>query len=168
MPPSPNRPNSTPVCLALALALLTWAAPASAQAPTSSEATACVEREAIAPAHLYGLWQLTLGTAERPAGSGQLIFTRHPEFPGSVRGALALLAPGQRHSAMVAGDVTDQGFQMEESADGTSIDAVWSGEVRPDSCGREIQGWRRVMEGNSAREAEGEQPFVLKKAPNWR
>lgn len=139
-----------------------------AQTPPTASAEHCPAPESITPSHLFGLWQLTLGTPERPGGEGQLSFERHPEYPGSVRGTLTRRAQDNAFKALVAGDVTDQGFQLEESADGVNIDAVWSGDVLPDSCAREIRGWRRVVEGNTTQEALTEQPFVLQKTPGWR
>ncbi|AOW14887.1 hypothetical protein LPB72_12420 [Hydrogenophaga crassostreae] len=68
----------------------------------------------------------------------------------------------------MAGDVTGQGFHLEESADGVNIDAVWSGEVDPAGCGREIRGWRSVVEGRTTVEPLSEHPFVLKKTSGWR
>lgn len=151
-------------------ALLLWS-PGAAQMPPASlkaPASGCPAPDAITPTHLFGLWQLTLGTPARPGGEGQLVFRQHPEFPGSVRGSLERGAHGLRQTAQVAGDVTDQGFQLEESADGTTIDAVWSGDVWPGSCGREIRGWRRVLNNNSTQEAATEQAFRLQKTPGWR
>jgi hypothetical protein len=148
-------------------ALLCWQ-PSAAQSLPPDNAAVCPTAEAIRPSHLYGLWQLTLGSPASPGGEGQLVFRRHPEFPGSVRGTLERHAPGQRYRAQVAGDVTDQGFQLEESADGVNIDAVWTGAIDPASCGRQIQGWRQVVEGRSTQEPLSERPFVLDKATGWR
>lgn len=142
--------------------------PVAAQTSPAPNADPCPTAEAITPAHLFGLWQLTLGSPENPGGEGELTFRRHPEFPGSVRGSMMRKVQDKAFKAQVAGDVTDQGFQMEESADGVTIDAVWSGEVMRESCGREIKGWRGVVEGNNTGEAVSEQPFMLKKTPGWR
>lgn len=151
---------------ALLMAAL-WGSPLSAQTPTASPpGPGCPAPQDITPTQLLGLWQLSLGTTQ--TGNGHLIFTRHPEFADSVRGALALQTAKHRHTAMVAGDATAQGFQLEESTDGTNIDAVWTGEVSPEGCGREIKGWRRVLEGNSSGEAVSEQAFVLRKTADWR
>jgi hypothetical protein len=155
------------ICLPLAASLL-CSPPVAAQAPPTVNPTGCPSADHVTPAHLYGLWSFTLGTPQEPSGQGQIIFTRHPEFPGSVRGTLTLQALLRRHTAMVAGDATLQGFQLEESADGTTIDAVWSGELSADACGHEIRGWRRVLEGNSTQEPVAEQPFLLTQSPGWR
>jgi hypothetical protein len=155
------------VCLAMTIAWLNGISAAAQTLPTT-QPDPCPTAEAITPAHLFGLWQLVLGSPEKPGGEGELTFKRHPEFPGSVRGTLVRSAQGTPFRAQVAGDVTDQGFQLEESADGVTIDAVWSGEVLRESCGRAIGGWRRVVEGDSPGEALSEQPFVLKKTPDWR
>lgn len=158
--------------LLAAVAMALAGQPSAAQTPADPlpSASDCPTVQTVQPAHLFGLWQLTLGTAEKPEGAGQVVFESHPEFPGSVRGNLTLTAgvQGQAYTAQVAGDATDQGFQLEESADGVTIDAVWSGDVVASACGREIQGWRRVTEGNSLQAPISEHPFLLKKTPGWR
>lgn len=159
-----HRPTA---CLTLMLAMLGTQEPVVAQTALPTSTNACLTIEAITPTHLFGLWQLTLGAPEAPGGEGQLTFTLHPEFPGSVRGTLARSAQNASFKALVAGDVTAQGFHLEESADGVAIDAVWSGEVVPNTCGREIRGWRQVVEGRSTREPVSHQPFLLKKSPGW-
>ena len=152
-----------------ALATTLTGLPAAAQTlPTNSSTAVCPSPEAIAPSHLYGLWQLTLESPEAPTGDGELVFERHPEYPGSVRGTLSRQVAGRRVQAQVAGDVTDQGFQLEESADGVAIDALWSGEVVPASCGRTIRGERRVVEGRTTQESVAEHAFQLQKTVGWR
>jgi hypothetical protein len=154
-------------CWPLLIALLCWQ-PAAAQSPPAGTAADCPTPEAVTPTHLFGLWQLTLGPPESPDGEGQLVFEPHTEFPDSVRGTLKRSAQGQRYQAQVAGDATNKGFQLEESADGVNIDAVWTGAIEPASCGREIRGWRQVVEGRSTQEPVSERAFVLKKAFGWR
>ena len=163
----PNRWPGSFARLALTIALLN-AVCVAAQTPPKAQPDPCPTAEAITPAHLFGLWQLVLGSPEHPGGQGELTFRRHPEFPGSVRGTMVRSALDKSLRVQVAGDVTDQGFQLEESADGVTIDAVWSGEVLRESCGRAISGWRSVVEGNSTGEPLSEQPFVLTKASGWR
>jgi hypothetical protein len=161
-------PYQRPLLFAwLLLATLACGQPLAAQAQTVSPLPDCTAPEAITPAHLYGQWQLTLGAPENPASKGQLVFERHPEFAGSVRGSLEREMAGKPQKALVAGDVTDQGFQLEESADGVTIDAVWTGEVEPTRCGREIRGWRSVAEGRTTQEPLSDLPFVLKKTMGW-
>ncbi|HEY9097163.1 MAG TPA: hypothetical protein VIN35_15570 [Hydrogenophaga sp.] len=164
---SVKTPWQTAMLATTLLAAALWGSPLAAQSSTARPPNpGCPAPQDITPAHLHGVWRLSLGT--KPTASGSVIFTRHPEFADSVRGALALQAANHRHTAMVAGDATAQGFQLEESADGTNIDAVWTGDVSPDNCGQEIKGWRRVLAGNSTGEAVTEQPFVLRKTADWR
>jgi hypothetical protein len=99
---------------------------------------------------LYGLWRLVLwvedGSASAPVSTGAVLFGPHPEFSGSVRGRLRRSGPGADLEAEVAGDVGDDGeFNLDESADGVTMDAVWIGQ--PTDCGRSIQGVRRGAEG---------------------
>ena len=162
----PIRWRGSLVYLAMTVAWLNGISGA-AQTLPKTQPDLCPTAEAITPAHLFGLWQLVLGSPEKPGGEGELTFKRHPEFPGSVRGSMVRGVQGKSYRAQVAGDVTDQGFQLEESADGVTIDAIWSGEVLRESCGRAIGGWRSVVEGSSTGEPLSAQPFVLKKTPGW-
>lgn len=152
--------------LHLLLALL-CVLPAWVGAQTAT-AAACAEATDITPAHLYGLWQLTLwpegGSEASPLSSGALLFERHPDYPGSVRGQLRRSAAGNDLQAMVSGDVTDGEFNMDESGDGVRMDAVWTG--TPQDCGRAVRGTRRPAEGRPA--GEPTVHFLLKKTPDWR
>lgn len=126
-----------------------------AQTPPPPAEAACPAATALRPDHLYGLWRLVLwpegGSASSPASSGALVLGPHPEYAGSVRGRLRRAGPGADLEAEVAGDIDDEGvFVLDESADGQSIDAVWTGE--PTDCGRRIQGSRRPAEGSQRRE----------------
>lgn len=158
-----------PSVSAALLALLLGSA-ASAQ-PASAPPSACTQPADMAPSQLYGLWQLTLwpqegGSEAAPASTGALLFERHPEYPGSVRGNLKRSTAGNDRQALVSGDVTDGEFNLDESADGVNMDAVWEGNVTPASCAQELRGIRRPAQGRT-----GEGPvmnFVLKKAPGWR
>lgn len=146
-----------------------WAVAQTAPAG-SAPALACAQAWDITPAHLYGLWQLTLwpdgGQESAPVSAGSLQFGRHPEYPGSVRGNVKRSAAitGKDLKALVSGDVLDGEFALDESADGVNIDAVWIGQ--PQDCGQSIRGTRRPAEGSPAGEVELN--FLLKKAPGWR
>ena len=59
------------------------------------------------------------------------------------------------------GDVVDGGFHLEESADGQTMDAVWTGQ--PSDCGRTIRGQRRAAEGRP--DAGPALQFLLQRAP---
>ncbi|WP_332750777.1 hypothetical protein [Hydrogenophaga sp.] len=148
--------------MALAISL-----PATAQTP----AVGCTSPADMAPAQLYGLWQLVLwpqtsGSEAAPASTGALLFERHPEYPGSVRGSLKRSTPGNDRQALVSGDVTSGEFNLDESADGVNMDAVWEGNATASGCGQELRGIRRPAEGRPA--GEPVMNFVLKKAPGWR
>ena len=138
-----------------------------AQVSAQPATPACPEAADIEPAHLYGLWQIRLwpegGSEAEPASRGVLLFERHPEFPGSVRGELRRSAAGADGSARVSGDVTDGAFHLDESADGLNMSAVWAGE--PEDCGRSIRGIRRPAEGQPA--GEPVLQFRLQRQPGW-
>ena len=158
----------TRVLPAAALVLFIGLRAAAAQTP----AVACTGSADMAPAQLYGLWQLTLwtqdggGSEAAPVSTGALLFERHPEYPGSVRGHVKRSTPGNDRQAQVSGDVTSGEFNLDESADGVSLDAVWEGNVTPSGCGQELRGVRRAAEGRG--NAEPAMNFVLKKVPGWR
>jgi len=153
--------------LATAALAFTFALPASAQTP----AVACAPPADMAPAQLYGLWQLVLwpqdgGSEAAPTSTGALLFERHPEYPGSVRGSLKRTTPGNDRQALVSGDVTSGEVNLDESADGVTMDAVWEGNVTASGCGQELRGIRRPAEGRAT--TDRTMNFVLKKAPGWR
>lgn len=156
---------------ALSTALLALLVGTASYAQPTSASTTCAQPADMAPSQLYGLWQLTLwpqegGSEAAPASTGALLFERHPEYPGSVRGNLKRSTAGNDRQALVSGDVTDGEFNLDESADGVNMDAVWEGNVTPASCAQELRGIRRPAQGRT-----GEGPvmnFVLKKAPGWR
>jgi hypothetical protein len=153
--------------LSAAALTLFSASPVAAQ----TTAVACTQPGDMAPAQLYGLWQLVLwpqdgGSETRPASTGALLFERHPDYPDSVRGNLKRTTPGNDRQALVSGDVTSGEFNLDESADGVTMDAVWEGNVTPSGCGQELRGIRRPAEGRATSEVV--MNFVLKKAPGWR
>ena len=156
------------LCLAAAWALL--AAASHAQAPAAPP-TACTQPGDMAPSQLYGLWQLVLwpqqgGSEAAPTSTGALLFERHPEYPGSVRGSLKRSSAGNDRAALVSGDVTNGEFNLDESTDGIRMDAVWEGDVTPSGCGEELRGIRRPAQGRPTDEPV--MNFVLRKAPGWR
>lgn len=113
-------------------------------------AAPCPAAADVSQGHLLGLWRAEFEGLPRGA---TLLLEKHPELAESVRGAIN--RDGER--ALVAGDVDEGEFTLEESVNGTNISATWLGDVVDGSCGREIRGtWR----------AEGDQRargFVLKK-----
>ncbi|WP_315128353.1 hypothetical protein [Comamonas antarctica] len=122
---------------ASALALFFLAAgPALAQCAAADEAT---------HETLLGHWQAQFSVAgEGAAGeaaaalpmAAELELTPHPELAASVRGRLQRAGS----QALLAGDVDQGDFTLEESINGTNISATWIGQVVPDSCGKEIRG----------------------------
>ena len=113
----------------------------------------------LAPEMLHGRWEARFEDGVAPA-LAVLRLARHPEYAGSVRGTLTRppgsTAPGA--DAQVAGDVDDAGvLTLDESADGRAIDAVWSADLEPGSCGRSFRGSRRDARDDSLR------TFVLQK-----
>ncbi len=122
---------------------------AAQNAPENPPATACPAPQAVQSADVVGLWRATFDTLP-PA---TLLLEPHPELRQSVAGAVN--RDGAR--ALVAGDVDDGELNLDESAGGVTIDAVWTGQVSESSCGREIRGhWRRA--GSDTRHA-----FVMRR-----
>ena len=111
---------------------------------------ACPLAQEVQAEQLYGLWRAEFA-GQLPGAT--LLFEKHPELAGSVRGAVNR----QSVQALVAGDVDDGEFTLEESHDGLRIAATWLGTVVPASCGQEIRGTWRPEPSQKA------YPFVLKK-----
>lgn len=125
-------------------------------AVTTPEPPPCPEPTELQAEHLYGLWRAEFtDTPQAQVLHATLLFERHPEFAGSVSGAI------RRDSgkALVSGDADEGVFTLEESEDGHNISATWTGTVVPQACGREIRGtWTDVLHP-ATRE------FVLRKVP---
>jgi hypothetical protein len=139
-----------PLLLAHAIAPGVFVAPAYGQASAS---TACPKPADVTHQHLYGAWRAEF----TPEGAATLRLQKHPEFAQSVSGEIVRGAV----RAQVAGDVEDGAFHLEESSDGTSIAAVWAGQVVEGSCGKEIKGtWKHHKDGT-------ERTFTLRKTPGW-
>jgi hypothetical protein len=163
------RPAACALLLAMLSVLVANSSAQTAQAATTAPAIVCPNAEDLTPADLYGLWRLVLwpegGSESAPVSTGAMLFGPHPEYPGSVRGRLRRSGPGADLEAEVAGDVADDGeFSLDESTDGTSIDAVWTG--LPTDCGRTVRGLRRPAIGR-ATEAPALQ-FLLQRTPTGR
>lgn len=105
---------------------------------------------------LYGSWEARIDGQD---GIATLVLERHPDYDG-VRGQLQ--RPGQP-PALVAGDIDPDGLlALDESQDGKSISASWSGELQPGSCGRAFKGiWRRGAD-------DSEHAFTLHKSSSWK
>jgi len=133
------------------LATCLMACQARAESPgASAQPSTCPAAGEIRQHHLLGLWRASF---EGPGSGATLLLEQHPELADSVRGAIN--RDGER--ALVAGDVDDGEFTLEESVDGVRISATWSGTVIDGSCGREIRGDRQGADDRAAR------PFVLRK-----
>jgi hypothetical protein len=116
----------------------------------ASAQDACPHASEVRASDLFGLWRAEL---EGAGHAGTLLLEKHPLYAESFRGTVN--RDGERR--LLAGDVEDGEFTLEESADGQRIAATWLGELVEGSCGREIRGsWS--MEGDTARRS-----FVLRK-----
>lgn len=123
-----------------------WLCPAYAQAA----APACPTAAEVAQRHLLGLWRAEFEGLWQGA---TLLLEKHPELAESVRGAIN--RNGER--ALVAGDVEDGEFTLEESVNGVNISATWLGDVVEGSCGMEIKGtWQSAHDSKP-------RAFILRK-----
>lgn len=130
--------------------------PALAQNHADSPAgAACPAAADVDSRQLYGSWQAQVdvgGTTQQAT----LTLAQNPRYSGSLGGTVVR---GDA-KALVAGDVDDGEFTLEESSDGRAITATWTGEVVEGSCGREIRGsWRDVADQST-------HDFVLRRPPN--
>lgn len=105
---------------------------------------------------LYGSWEASI---DGQSGTATMVLERHPEYEG-VRGSVT--RPGQS-PAQLAGDIDPEGqLALDESQDGKTISASWSGALRPDSCGKEFTGdWYRSSD-------DSKHPFVLRRSATWK
>ena len=126
-----------------ALALLAGAALAQDKAP-------CPAAEDVVPKQLLGTWKAEM---QGEWDTATVTLGPHPDYVQSFRGTV----DREGHQSQVAGDLDDEGFTLEESADGVHIAATWLGDVVDGSCGREIRGtWTK--DGETAGKT-----FVLRK-----
>lgn len=114
----------------------------------------CAQASDVSPVHLYGVWQAEL---EGQAAKATVLFERHPELGDSVRGHIE--RDGVK--TLIAGDVDDGDFTLEESHNGQTISATWLGRVSDNACGKEITGtWTHALNPTPI-------PFILRKVPGW-
>lgn len=106
-------------------------------------------------AALYGAWQARFDGLPGPAA---VLLGQHPEYRGGVRGTIER----DGVTAQLAGDVDDDGLlTLDESQDGRAISALWSGQLQPDSCGKEFKGiWRNAKDDST-------HPFTLTRSGGW-
>ena len=127
----------------IAMAACALAASAFAQAP-------CPQPADINQAHMIGLWRAEFTGLWQGA---TLLLEKHPEYEGSLSGGIN--RDGVR--GLVAGDMEDGEFALEESDDGKRISGTFVGSVVPGSCGREIRGTYQAEDDSPQRE------FTLRK-----
>ena len=126
--------------------------------PKPGVSSVCPAAAELGPLQLYGLWR-----AEFDGGlaGATLRLEKHPELAGSVVGRVRREGPGAAAPALVAGDVDQGEFNLDESADGHGIAATWTGQVVNGSCGKEIRGtWHNATDHTT-------RGFVLRKQPGW-
>ena len=125
---------------------------ATAQSVSENRVETCPRAAEVTQQHLWGLWRAEF---EGLAQGATLLLEKHPSLGESVSGGVN--RNGEK--ALVAGDVDEGEFSLEESTDGVSISATWIGDVVEGSCGREIRGnWQAASERVA-------RPFVLRKLP---
>lgn len=115
----------------------------------------CIASQELVNTDLFGAWSVLL------EGGGQSIVTRmqlqrNPEFAESLAGSFSLGA----QAFEVFGDIEAGAIDLEESANGKDISAIWKGRVVEGSCGQTILGTRRNVADNK------EQSFVMRR-PGW-
>ncbi|MBS0454423.1 MAG: hypothetical protein JSS14_24250 [Proteobacteria bacterium] len=116
----------------------------------------CPESASELPASwLYGYWVARIDGQE-PA---TVVLQRHLAYDG-VSGSI--LRTGKQ-PAQLAGDIDAEGqLALDESQDGKSISASWSGTLKPGSCAKEFVGsWYRSSD-------DSHHPFVLRKSDEWK
>ena len=129
---------------------------ACAQQPRTTTAPACPESASEMPAQwLYGYWTARIEGQE----AATVVLERHPLYDG-VRGSI--LRTGKA-PAQLAGDIDPEGqLALDESQDGKSISASWSGALKAGSCGKEFTGsWYRSSD-------DSHHAFVLRKSDEWK
>lgn len=138
---------------ALGAAALAASLPAHSQSAPAAAAPSCPAAHEVTQAHMLGLWRAEFQGLWQGA---TLLLEKHPEYAGTLRG----MANRNGERSLLAGDVVDGEFTLEESRDGKRISAVWLGDVVEGSCGDEIRGsWHEDSR------PEARFPFVLRKLP---
>ncbi|WP_187265649.1 hypothetical protein [Ottowia flava] len=137
-----------------AVAALTACAGAPTSVANDVNQSDCADVRTLRAGQLYGTWELELTALNQ---RGQLTLRQHPEFSESLRGEFRY---GDQRS-IASGDVEAGEFNLDESLDGKSLHAFWSGKLTPSACGAEIRGtWQTLAQpGKPAQES----PFVLRR-----
>jgi len=120
-------------------------------AAAAAYVAACPANANLTARDLHGTWRADIAGTW---ASADLVLQPNPDWPGSLAGRIRR----DGREALLAGDLEDGTFILEESADGVRIDATWIGQPVEGRCGREIRGnWR----------ASGDSPsrgFTLRRA----
>lgn len=125
-------------------------------AADTPSAIECPDVTRLHAAQLYGSWLLELPQAGQ---RGTLTLRQHPEYSASLRGEFSY--GGQR--SIASGDVEDGEFNLDESRDGKTLHAFWSGKLVPAACGAEIRGtWQPLPRAGQPAPAESD--FILRRA----
>lgn len=128
------------------------------EAAPVSESTrmACPEALTLDAADMTGTWHAIFGAvgAAGTAGTGAdaaalsapeatLELGPHPDYAGSLRGNATR---GSANKSLLAGDIEDGELLLEESTNGKTIAATWTGRVAGGSCGQTIEGtWNDAL-----------------------
>lgn len=150
----PQRPLPLAASLALSALLLGCASAPGPHAPPDSGD--CIDVRRLGAGQLYGSWQVELPDGQR----GSLTLRQHPEFSESLRGELHI--SGVR--SIASGDVEGGELNLDESRDGKSLHAFWTGQLTPSACGAEIRGTVEALHPAPG-QAAGPQAFVLRRLP---
>ena len=123
---------------------------------TTAPSLDCPDVSKLHAAQLYGSWDVVL---VQPGLRGQLTLRQHPEFNASLRGEFSY--DGKR--SLASGDVEDGEFNLDESRDGKTLFAFWSGRLVPSACGAEIRGkWQPLA--REGQPAPAESDFILRRS----
>ncbi|QDL36140.1 hypothetical protein EUB48_01645 [Rhodoferax sediminis] len=132
---------------------------ATAQNNTNLQGAAtCPAAADVSNARLFGPWQAQVDAGpDIPPRQATLNLQRNPEFSESLSGTITR----DTGTGQVAGDVDNGVFTLEESSDGKTITATWTGQIVEGSCGREIRGvWKNISDPT-------EHDFILRKQAGW-
>ena len=116
---------------------------------------ACPELARWQARQLYGRWSVEL---PRLGEHGTLVLRQHPEFAASLRGEFTLGGV----NSIASGDVEEGDFNLDESRDGKTLTAFWTGRLDDASCGREIHGTLQRLDRPG--QPGVDTPFVLRRA----
>jgi hypothetical protein len=131
-----------------------WAIAQNDSKNSASTSVSCKADKALVASDFYGTWVLVLRSGEGAAQTAQLLLKQNPEFAESLAGEFIL--NGQRIE--VFGDIEEGVLELEESANGKDISALWKGRLAEGGCGQAITGTRRILA------IQTEQSFVLRRA----